>query len=317
MATAKQIQLTPGSVKKATQGISSGDLWKYPIERLRVIPGYNAREKDADYKASVREYADSMKANGYDQTKPIAGYVIEGEDGEHYVGITDGHTRFDAIALANKEGAEITTVPVVTAARGTSMEDITIALVTANTGKPLKPFAVANVCKRLTGYGMETKEIARRLGLTKPYVDSLLDLLSTPKALREMVSSGQVSATLAMDTVKQHGKDATKVLAKGATAAKKAGKERVTAKHVKAALSPKKGAPEPVVHSDVKSDGGMDPRNDTDKPTSHPTDTENLLVLGSQWIQENSGDTTHRAMLAFLAGVSRKEVDTVIEENEL
>lgn len=315
MATAtKQFQFTAGSVKKATVGISSGDLWKVPFNSLRVIPGFNAREKDADYKASVREYADSMKANGYDQTNPMKGYVIE-EDGEHFIGITDGHTRYDAIMLARKEGAEIETVPVVTAPRGTSMEDITIALVTANTGKPLKPYAVATVCKRLVGYGMEVKDIATRLGLTKPYVDALLDLLASPKALREMVSSGQVSATLAMETVKKHGKEASKVLSKGVVAAKAAGKDRVTAKHIKPATAlpkAKKAAPveqlaENVAQTSVPA---------TIEKAVPPNDTENLLVLGAQWIIENSGDTTHRNMLAFIAGVSRKDVDAAIEEDD-
>lgn len=300
------IQLQAGSVKKATVGISSGDLWKMPIDRLRIIPGYNARPKDEDYKAAVREYADSFKANGYDQTKPMAGFVIE-ENGEHYIGLTDGHTRYEAIALANKEGAEIEIVPVTTHPRGTSMEDITVALVTANSGRPLKPYGVAVVCKRLVGYGMDVSEIARRLSLTKPYVDALLGLLASPKALREMVSSGQVSATLAMETVKKVGtKEATKAITKGVAVAKKAGKDKVTAKHVKAATGAKKDTPEPV-----------EPKVEINNLVSRPTDTENLLILGAQWIQENSGDSTHRNFLAFLAGVSRKDVDTAIEENEL
>ena len=152
------IQLNPGSVKKATVGISSGDLWKMPRDRIRVIDGFNVREKDADYKANVRRYADSMKANGYDETKPMAGFVYE-ENGEHFIGLTDGHTRLDAVDLANSEGCEIVTIPVVTKARGTSMEDITIGLVTSNSGAALKPLEVAKVCKRLVGYGMEVKDI--------------------------------------------------------------------------------------------------------------------------------------------------------------
>lgn len=232
------IQLNAGSVKKATVGVSSGDLWKMPRDRIRVIPGFNVREKDADYKANVRRYADSMKANGYDETKPMAGFVFE-ENGEHLIGLTDGHTRLDAVDLAISEGCEIVTIPVVTKARGTSMEDITIGLVTSNSGAALKPLEVAKVCKRLVGYGMEVKEIATRLTLTVAYVNQLLDLLAAPKAVRDLVANGTIAATLAMDTLKKHGKDAAKMLTAGVKQAKDTGKTRVTAKHVKAATAPK------------------------------------------------------------------------------
>ena len=311
------IQLNPGSVKKATVGISSGDLWKMPRDRIRVIDGFNVREKDADYKANVRRYADSMKANGYDETKPMAGFVYE-ENGEHFIGLTDGHTRLDAVDLANSEGCEIVTIPVVTKARGTSMEDITIGLVTSNSGAALKPLEVAKVCKRLVGYGMEVKDIATRLTLTPAYVNQLLDLLAAPKAVRELVSNGTIAATLAMDTIKKHGKEATKMLTAGVKEAKSTGKTRVTAKHVKAATAPKvslqKGkkvaaAPAPVQQDIVET---------FEKAMTQPSaDTDNLLELGRVWIEEHcptGSDAPFKDMLAFIAGVPLAQVDALFPE---
>lgn len=305
------IQLTPGSVKKATVGVSSGDLWKMPRDRIRVIEGFNVREKDADYKANVRRYADSMKANGYDETKPMAGFVFE-ENGEHFIGLTDGHTRLDAVDLAISEGCEIVTIPVVTKARGTSMEDITIGLVTSNSGAALKPLEVAKVCKRLVGYGMEVKEIATRLTLTPAYVNQLLDLLAAPKAVRDLVANGTVAATLAMDTIKKHGKEATKMLTAGVKEAKSTGKARVTAKHVKAAtapkVSPQKGKKVAVPET---------PAQQSLLTESHrPTDVENLLELGRVWMEENIDQGTPEskvcnAMLAFIAGVPIEQVQAL------
>lgn len=307
------IQLNPGSVKKATVGISSGDLWKMPRDRIRVIDGFNVREKDADYKANVRRYADSMKANGYDETKPMAGFVFE-ENGEHFIGLTDGHTRLDAVDLANSEGCEIATIPVVTKARGTSMEDITIGLVTSNSGAALKPLEVAKVCKRLVGYGMEVKEIATRLTLTAAYVNQLLDLLAAPKAVRELVSNGTIAATLAMDTIKKHGKEATKMLTAGVKEAKSTGKTRVTAKHVKAATAPKespaKGKKVAATPTPVQQELPV---------TAATNDTDNLLELGRVWMEENIDQGTPEskvcnAMLAFIAGVPIERVQALFPE---
>lgn len=307
------IQLTPGSVKKATVGIPSGDLWKMPRARIRVIEGFNVREKDADYKANVRKYADSMKANGYDETKPMAGYVYE-ENGEHFIGLVDGHTRLDAVDLANSEGAEIEIIPVVTKARGTSMEDITIGLVTSNSGAALKPLEVAKVCKRLVGFQMDVKDIAARLTLTPAYVNQLLDLLAAPKAVRDLVANGTIAATLAMDTIKKHGKEATKMLTAGVKQAKVTGKTRVTAKHVKAATAPKTKLTKGKKAGQVEK-AAQAPETGA---AQAPTDTDNLLELGRVFIEEQGkelvtgGDIQPlKVMLAFLAGVSVEKVDAL------
>jgi ParB family chromosome partitioning protein len=238
-----------GSVKKATQGISSADLWKCPVDRLTVAEGFNVRDKDDAYWQRVEAIKHSIIENGYMADKPIAGYVAN--DGEaDIIIITDGHTRYDAVLKAREEGHEINEVPVVTKPRGTSMEDLTIALVTSNSGEKLKPLEVAKVCKRLIGYGMDENEIARRLGYTRAYVLQMLDLLAAPKAVRDMVSSGKVSATLASQTIKKHGKQAAKVLSDGVKTAEAKGKSKVTAKHVKPKKEAVRAAPAPAVSTD-------------------------------------------------------------------
>lgn len=224
----KTFEFIPGSIKKAAAGVTSADLWKWPVDRIKVVDGFNVRERNKEYRDRVEAIKASILENGYMADKPIAGYVIE-EDGQNTLIITDGHTRFEAVQTAIAAGAEIAEVPVVTKPRGTSMEDLTVALYTSNTGERLTPYETAKVCKRLIGYGMDEATIAQRLALTRTYVSSLLDLLAAPKAVRDMVSDGKVSASEALKTVKAHGKEAAKVLAK---AAKSATKERITAKDI-------------------------------------------------------------------------------------
>ncbi|UUZ66269.1 ParB/RepB/Spo0J family partition protein (plasmid) [Polaromonas sp. P1-6] len=221
------LDLVPGAVKEAMQGTTSSDLWKCNIDDIVVIDEFNVRDKDADYDAKVREYADSMKAIGFLPSKPLALFVAR-IDGKSVNVLYDGHRRLAAAKLARSEGTEITTVPAVTAPKGTSMEDLTIALVTTNNGEPLKPHQIAIVCKRLVAYGMETGEIAKKLSFTKTYVESLLQLMSAPRVIRDMVTTGKVSATLAIDTIKKHGSEAAKVLNDASEIAQASGKERVT-----------------------------------------------------------------------------------------
>lgn len=206
--------LAPTGVKGVMKavGASSGDLWMVPPDQLHVIEGFNVRVENAAYKAHTRRLADSMKANGYYRHKPMKGYVAKDAEGNAVIYITDGHTRRRALNIAIEEGASIEAVPVIVAAAGTSNEDLTVGLVTDNDGSPLTPLEIAVVCKRLIGYGLDEKAIAARISRTKQYVSDLLALLAAPAAVRKMVEKDEVSATLAIETLKKHGPKATEVL---------------------------------------------------------------------------------------------------------
>lgn len=225
------IELTPGNVKDATKGIKSSDLWQVPYEQLYIIPGYNVREHDEDYEAHIESLTKLIMANGYDRDKPMSGYVVEIE-GVSRIAVTAGHTRYLAVGRARERGCDIQTVPVITKPRGTSMEDMTIDLVTSNSGRPLTPFEVGTVIKRLISYGMDEKVISEKLGVTLGYVNDLLTLQSASRPIREMVRTGKVSANLAITMIKKHGIKAAGVLQEAVKTAQSSGKKKASAKHV-------------------------------------------------------------------------------------
>ena len=188
--------ITAGPVKATMKdaGASSSDLWNVPVAAIRIMEGFNVRVHNTDYAAHICEIGESILANGFMKDKPLSGFVAN-EGGQNIIYVTDGHSRLEAVAYANERGAQITTVPVVTKPAGTGIEDLTIGLVTSNSGKPLTPIEKAAVVKRLVGYGMEEAVIAKRLGFTVGYVGDLLKLIAAPKKIRAMVESGEVSAS--------------------------------------------------------------------------------------------------------------------------
>lgn len=224
-------ELVAGNVKAAMReaGAVSADLWQVAPSQLRVIEGFNVRSNNEKFKARVRKIADSIHANGFYKDKPISGFVAK-EDGVDVIFVTGGHTRHAAVDLAISEGADIAVIPVIVKPKGTSMEDLTVDLIVGNDGEPLSVYEQAVVCKRLAGFGWDSKEIARRVGYASAqYVDSLLNLAAAPLALRKMVIEEVVSATTAMDALKKHGDKAVDVLL---AAVVKAGTGRATAKHL-------------------------------------------------------------------------------------
>ena len=233
-------ELTPGNTKAAMKavGAASSDLWKVDPGQLRTLDGFNARVKNDAYAARVRWIADSIKVNGFYPDKPLTGFVAL-EDGAEVIYVTGGHRRQEGVLLAISEGADVPTVPVVIKPRGTSMEDLTVDLVVGNEGEPLTTYEQAVVCKRLAGFGWESKEIARRLGYSgAQYVDALLSLASAPLAVRRMVMESVISATLAIDSIKKHGDKAGDVLL-AAMVKSGTGAKRITAKTVNGPKVPK------------------------------------------------------------------------------
>jgi len=261
-----ELTLTRGDMKGAMKaaGASSGDLWNVPIEDVRVLPNFNVRVQNEKYHARVRTIANSMKQEGFKKDKPLSGYVAK-EDGKDIIYMYGGHRRWAAVALANSEGAEIRTVPFVVAPRGTSVEDLTVDLVTGNNGDALGPFEVAIVAKRLLNFGWEIPEIARRLDFTETYINDLLMLMESPKALRDMVQRDEVAAATAVELLHKHGGDGAKVteiLQNSLARAQAAGKTRVTPKFVPGAVYKKavqKSAPVLVsTLKDLRADPGYE-----------------------------------------------------------
>ena len=224
-----QGELVSGNVKAAMQeaGATSRDLWYVPFDKLRVIDGFNVRTKDESYDQHVRGLADSIKENGYYVDKPMAGYVVS-EGGHEVIVITDGHCRYAACELAITEGAPLDKIPVAVKPRTTSMADLTVALVTSNSGKPLTPYEIGLVCKRLESFGWTPDEMAKRLSFSRSYVDQLLLLMASPEKLQKLVTSGTVSARNAVDAVKKHGAGAADVIQKAAEGTN----GKVTKKHL-------------------------------------------------------------------------------------
>lgn len=223
-----------GNVKTAMAsiGATSGDLWRVPVGDIHVLPGLNVRTKSDAYEAHIERTAKSIFEEGYYPDKALAVFIDE----QNRICIRDGHTRYEAVLRAIKMGAQIKTIPCVTAPKGTKMLDITVGLVKSNDGKPLLPIEVAVVCKRLAGWGMEIAEIAQRLDYTVPYVNDLLGLLEAPAAMQALVSAGKISASTAIKTIKKEGvAKATDTLV-AASASSKGGK--VTAKTLKPAAKP-------------------------------------------------------------------------------
>lgn len=210
---------------------SKGNQIRVLVEDLLVIEGFNPRTPGPELEAHIRDLANKILANGFYDHKPLScAGGFRGKKPVLYV--HDGHCRLAAVKLAISEGAQIDDLPVVIKDRSCSEEDLLVGMVNSNEGRPLSALELAIVCKRLLGFGWNASRIAQSISKTDDYVGKLLILAGAPKAIREMVEQGKVSAALATQALVRHGNEAAEMLQKGIDHAKALGQDKLKPRYM-------------------------------------------------------------------------------------
>lgn len=227
--TSFEFNAVQGSVKSymSEHHASKNDMWMIDVGYIQTLDGFNPRIQNEDYESHIEHLKSLILVNGFDKGKPLSAIVLA-KEGDQELYVYDGHCRLEAVRRANAEGAEIKQLPVVIAPKGTSIQDLTVGLINTGTGRALTPLEKAVVCKRLIGYGWEIQKIAEHLSYTGNYVDQLLSALASPRQVRDMIQKGEVSLSVALTAVKQHGEKAEQVLKGTLEEARSKGKSRAT-----------------------------------------------------------------------------------------
>lgn len=180
------------------------DGYKVRLVDIIIDPGFNTR---VDGKR-LQEHIDNL-----------TGYIVGGgivppleviPTGENKVQIIDGHCRYQAMLKAVEQGANIEFVDV-RQFQGNDADRVA-RIATSNEGLKLTPMETAGVYKKLRAFGLNGAEIARQVNKTATHVGNILVLADAPVAIQKMVEAGTVSATLAIDTIKEQGEKASEVL---------------------------------------------------------------------------------------------------------
>lgn len=199
------------------------DQFRVDPRQLKVDPGFNVRDLDAP---AAREALDVLKGQirGVGVRDPLEVRLV-GED----LFVVSGHRRLHVVMELIAEGEEILTVPAVAEPKFMSDAERVVGLVTMNSGEPLAPFEVAEVVRRLVGYGWDRAKIAARLGFKSPQtIANYEELPGLAEPIKDAVRDGTISATNARALVRESGDAAPARLAVAKETAKAAGRAKVT-----------------------------------------------------------------------------------------
>jgi hypothetical protein len=192
---------------------------------IKVKPGLNARDmSDPETLAHVEWLAESIAECGVRHPLEV---ISEGPD----VFVVHGHCRLAGALLAIERGAPLLTVPCVPEPKGTNEVDRILNQNVDNTGKPLTPLEAGQNIKRAQALGWTIPKIAAKLGRSVSYVTQALEFQAAPAEVHEAVKAGEISATLAAQTLKAEGVEAgAKVIREGIERARTEGRRKATAK---------------------------------------------------------------------------------------
>jgi len=194
------------------------------------LPEYNVRNMEApETTAYIRSMADVIIAEGNAAFPPIT--IRRSDDG--VIAVMAGWCRRRAHVLAMSEGADIKGIQCIDAGKK-SKEEITLDILTSNSGLPLSAIEKANAVARLQKFLWSPTDIAKKTGWSISTVNNLIALHEAPDEISRMVACGEVSATLATEIVKSNTPDeAVKKLKSAVNTAEKSGKKKATKKDMK------------------------------------------------------------------------------------
>jgi ParB family chromosome partitioning protein len=170
------------------------DVYEIDPRGIEVAKGWNPR---TDF-SGEEELRDSIIENGV--VEPL---TVRMDDNR--IILVDGERRLRATLRAIAEGHEIKSVPAIIARRSISDPEAMILAILKNDGKPLTAAEEAEAFRRLAAWGMNQKDIARRIGRSQPYVSGRLALIDAAPEVREALARKEIKVNAANRIVAKAG----------------------------------------------------------------------------------------------------------------
>ncbi|WP_256844254.1 MULTISPECIES: chromosome partitioning protein ParB [unclassified Pantoea] len=197
-------------------GITAKKTFNVPVDELYIVDGEQGRPLNMAHAEKMCE----LLIAGAD----LPALTVEvTEQGIH---VLDGQHRYMGAVLATERGYQILRLECKDFV-GTELQKLALQI-GSNEGLQMTPVERAIQYNKAKNKGYSLTEIAREFHRSITDVENHLQLLSSGETLLNMVESGEVSATTAMELSKKHGPAAGRIAGEQLEKAKAAGKKKLT-----------------------------------------------------------------------------------------
>jgi hypothetical protein len=233
MATAKIISLKTHAENPEVEGVRKTTIFKVDPRLIQEEDGFNLRDySDPEVIAHIEGFAES-----YIEGRYVPPLVVRTSDAGDIYPI-EGHCRRRGALLAIERGAELLFVDCVPF-KGNDIERVEVMLRSAE-GLKLKPLEVSFGFLRLSRMGHSNAEIAKRMRKTASHVEQMLLLATANHDVHHLIREGRVSATAAIEAIREHRENAGDFLSGKVQEAASKGKSSVSRGAIKSWLPPRK-----------------------------------------------------------------------------
>lgn len=187
---------------KGNDSVSKKTIYMADPRLLVIEEGFNIRFDTPQFRASIRQMADSWKAGA--NMPPIVlkqGTLI----------VTDGHRRTLGALLAIEEGLDLRKVAVMER-EGNEVDRLDYMLDTESGQRGYSTLEKGIAYKRYLAWGHTKQEIAKRRKISVTHIEQAVKLANADRELQRLVAEELVSVSAALDAIKEHGDDAGKFL---------------------------------------------------------------------------------------------------------
>lgn len=233
--------------------VKRADSQKALIQNIHILDDFNARIMTEAYKQSIIDLAEKI-TNGL-QVAPLE--CAPGPNGPEVV---DGHTRYCAHLLAlkagthpdaklNKENQEVELWLEFFPTKAKTMFERRARIYQTQDNRKLEgPELGKNyfdmMQETIVVDGVEKKptmeHVAQQIGMTRAHVEQMLKLHDAPDEVKDQIMAGEISSSIVVTILRQHGENATEVIAEEIDKAKSLGKKKVTAATMSTPKPPRK-----------------------------------------------------------------------------
>jgi ParB/RepB/Spo0J family partition protein len=214
------------------------DYYKVLRKDIIVKEEFNAR---IDY-GDIEELARVIENNG------IPGHLTgkrkksDNSEFEYEFELSDGFRRMRAIDLLIAKGYDVGLIPINREPQGYTVEDRYFDMFNKNRTKHLIPLEEGELFKKLKAKGYTILAISKRIGKSDEYVSNMIQVASTPQAVKNEILEGNISANLVTKIVKavDTEEELLEAVKESKVTASKKGKKKVTEEDVEKLVEKKK-----------------------------------------------------------------------------
>lgn len=238
MTTEKFTSLKAAAEDKSIEGVKKETIFQLDPFKIEIRPGFN--------RPISREHIDNIKDSirGGVKLKPLD-VAVERTAEKSTIFMVDGEHRMWAVReLIEEFRAGKSTgrdIPHLSAVEFKGGIDEQIAhMLTSGQGLVVTPLTQGEKFAELLALNWDVAKIAARMGKSKTHIENCLILARANPDVKEAIRAGEVTGTVAVDIIREHGSEAGKAIQSELVKAKASGQDRVTRKSVNGKAIPRK-----------------------------------------------------------------------------